>query len=220
MKRILYTSLMVLLVFLFNTTSVGATNTSGNDEWYTESQIASELESQITYEGIYVSTFTFPDVTSRIDNDIPLSSGGDSCKVWFEMTGFDSYDSNNFEVIDSQNIKFIGEDDTISYSISVIGTLSAAKGFLCLYREDFSNQIITISIQPDVSNFFESCGTFDLTCQADVVSKGVVQLPDLAENANETMDHVDTIAGGFPAMKFGLALFFIGIIITLKKWFS
>lgn len=197
-----------------------AANTSGYDDYYVEAQISELIGTQISYEGIYPDTFTFPDATSRIKNDIDLGWLDQTCHVWFNMDDFHSYDELYFERIDSQNIKFIGEDDTISYTIQVIGTVGVGSGFGCFGGSDFYNQVITIELQPDITNFFESCSTFDVACQAAVVSKGVGQLPDLAENANDTMDHVDTIAGGFPAMQFGIAIFFIGIIVVFKKWFS
>lgn len=219
MKKTLIMSLFLTLVFTLNLTSVSA-NTSGNESYYVEAQLSELLESQVSYEGIYPNTFTFPDVTSRIKNDIALGWFNQTCHVWFDMDDFYSFDTNNFERIDNQNIKFIGEDDTISYTILVIGEIDMGADAGCLGGETFQNQIIALKLQPDISNFFESCSTFDVSCQAGVISKGIGQLPDLAENANETMDHVDTLAGGFPAMQFGLALFFIAMILAFKKWFS
>jgi hypothetical protein len=222
MKKLFSFSLTIILFFLINITSVDAANSSGNEEWYTETQLSALLESQISYEGIYANTFTFPDVTSKIKNDVELGAAitGSTCHVWFDMKGFQSYDSSNFEIIDNHNIKFIGEDDSITYIIQVIGTVNGGTGFLCQGSIDLSNQVITLQIQPDITNFYESCAAYDLTCQANVVSKGVGQIPELASNANETVDHVNTIAGGFPAMQFGLALFFIGIVLAIKKWLS
>lgn len=220
MKKTLLVSLVLLLIFISSSTSVSAANSSGNDEYYVESQISALVESQISYEGIYPNTFTFPHATARIKNDIALGTFNQTCHVWFHMDGFQSYDNSNFEIIDDENIKFIGEDDTISYTIQVIGTIGIGSGFGCFGGSDLTNQVITVQLQPDITNFFESCATYDLACQAIIVKKGVGQIPALAGNANQTVDHVNTIAGGFPAMQFGLALFFIGIVLAIKKWFS
>lgn len=213
MKKIIITSIMILLTFTLNSVSLYAANTSGNEDWYTESIISVNIENDITYESLYEDTFTFPEILFEADDTT-------SCNVSFEHYDFNWYDNTNFKRTNSNNLEFIGSDYSQTYTIQVKGMVLASHGFLCLGREELHNQIITVEVQPLEINFYESCSTFDLNCQSEVVSKGVGELPDLIFNLNQTRNNLNTLVGGFPAVESALAIFFISAVITFRKWFS